>query len=492
MPGIRNPVDDGGDLSEDLAILRAILNTATDAIVTVDEHGIIHHANDSTVRMFGYSLDELIGNNVSILMPPPYRDEHDGYIRSYVQSRVPKIIGIGREVIAQKKDGTTFPIDLAVSEVPIRNSTLFTGIVRDMTDRRRIEDELRRERLFADDLIETANAIVLILDESGRISRFNHYMEQVSGYRIDDVRGLDWFDTFIKVSDREWLRRLFLEVVRGEAIEGNVNSIITRTGEERVITWSAKHLVDCDSIVNGVLAIGNDITELMETERLLIQNERLAAIGQMVTGLAHESRNALQRSRACLDMLELDAADNPEQLELVKRTQQALVELQRLYEEVRSYAAPMKLVIDRCDLVELLRQTWDQLHEERYGREIDLRVEPESKVWCQCDPAKLMQVLRNILENAVFVAPEGSAIICTCEEVELRGSRSLRLSIRDQGPGLNPEQVQNIFEPFYTTKTRGTGLGMAITRRIVEAHGGEVNVGSITGGTEIVVTLPME
>jgi PAS domain S-box-containing protein len=493
MSGVHDGNGNSRESLEDLAIHRAILNTAVDAIITIDDHGIVRHANAAAARMFGYTQEELVGNNVSLLMPSPHREFHDGYLTNYLRTREAKIIGIGRAVVALKKDGTLFPVDVSVSEVPLEGTMLFTGIVRDMTDRRRIEDELRRERTFTDDLIETANAIVLILDESGRILRFNHYMEHLSGYSLEEVRGRDWFELFVRPSDQEWLRNLFQSVVYGQAVEGNVNSIITRSGEERVVTWSAKHLLDSENVVYGVLAIGNDITELMETERLLIQNERLAAIGQMVTGLAHESRNALQRSRACLDVLELDAADHPDQLELLRRTQHALDELQRLYEEVRSYAAPMKLDCMDCDMGELLQETWNDLHSERLGRGVEIRIECQAETpCCHCDPARIKQVIRNILENAVYVAPSKSEIVCTCDVVEHRGASCLRLSIHDHGPGLNSEQLQNIFEPFYTTKTKGTGLGMAISRRIIEAHGGEIRVGVATPGTEIVVTLPIE
>ncbi len=486
-------MSDSHESDTDLAVLRAILNTAVDAIITIDKFGRIHSANAASTRMFGYSNDELVGHNVSMLMPSPQREEHDDYIGNYIRTGEAKIIGIGREVIARKKDGALLPVDLVVSEVPLQKSMLFTGIVRDMSDRHRIEDELRRERTFADDLIETANAIVLILDERGRISRFNHYMERISGYKLDEVRGRDWFEQFIKKSDRDWLRKLFEGIVAGEEIEGNVNSIVTKSGEERVITWSAKYLVDSENVVNGILAVGNDITELMETERLLIQNERLAAIGQMVTGLAHESRNALQRSRACLDMLELDTTEKPEQLQLVKRTQNALDELQRLYEEVRGYAAPLKLDQMPCNIAELVKEAWEELQNDRQGHDIDCRIAGETASCnCYCDPARIKQVLRNIFENSIAVVPEESAIAVHCEVSDYRGTPLLRLSIHDQGPGLNAEQAQNIFEPFYTTKTKGTGLGMAIARRIVEAHGGDITVGNSTPGTEIIITLPAQ
>ena len=122
--------------------LRAIVNTAVEGIITIDTRGIIESFNPAAERIFGYLAAEVIGKNVSVLMPQPYRDEHDGYMSNYARTREARIIGIGREVTGQRKDGTTFPMELSVSEVPLAGRRLFTGIVRDITARKRAECQL--------------------------------------------------------------------------------------------------------------------------------------------------------------------------------------------------------------------------------------------------------------------------------------------------------------------------------------------------------------
>ncbi len=352
------------DLRQQEARLRAVLDTAVDGIITINERGIIQSVNSATERIFGYTADEMNGNNISMLMPSPYREEHDGYLANYCRTGEKKIIGIGRQVEAQRKDGTTFPCDLAVSEVPPPDKRLFTGILR-------------------------------------------------------------------------------------------------------------------------------DITEQKGTEERALQAERLAAIGQTVTGLAHESRNAFQRSQACLEMLALELEDRPDELELVDRTQRALDHLHKLYEEVRDYAAPIKLDQQSCDLAHLWRDAWSHLEVNRKEKTVKLReCGTEIDLSCNADWFAMGQVFRNILENAITACREPGVVEVCWRECDIDGKPALEVAIHDNGPGIAPANRDQVFNAFFTTKTKGTGLGMAIAQRIVEAHGGLLTLGHPASGAEFVVTLP--
>jgi PAS domain S-box-containing protein len=152
-------------LREGEARARAILDTAVDAIITIDAQGIVESFNKAAERLFGYSPVEVIGKNVSMLMPEPFRGQHDGYLRSYIETGHARIIGIGREVTAQRKDGTRFPADLAVSEVHLGHRRLFTGIVRDISDRKRLEQEIleisdREKRRIGQDLHDSLGQLL--------------------------------------------------------------------------------------------------------------------------------------------------------------------------------------------------------------------------------------------------------------------------------------------------------------------------------------------
>ena len=231
-----------------------------------------------------------------------------------------------------------------------------------------------------------------------------------------------------------------------------------------------------------------------ETEEKLRQAERLAAIGEMIAGLAHESRNALQQSQACLELLALKVEHWPDIADLVADVQKAQDHLHYLYEEVRGYAAPIKLHPERTDLGRLLDGNLGSAlgacspgPAGQPGPE-DARASP----WNAPSIRKPCgHVLRNILENSLQACPDPVEIRATFEDAELKGRPALRLTLADNGPGLTPEARKKIFQPFFTTKIQGTGLGLAITRRIVEAHGGVIAGGNDRQpGMEILITLP--
>jgi hypothetical protein len=192
-------------------------------------------------------------------------------------------------------------------------------------------------------------------------------------------------------------------------------------------------------------------------------------------------------------MLALHVQDRPEALGLIDRLQRAQDHLHHLYEDVRGYAAPIRLDRRDCMLSEIWQEAWVHLEPQRKGRAASLRQvgDNEPDLRCAVDPFRLGQVFQNILENALAACPDPVEIEIRCGRTAIDGVPAVRVAVRDNGPGLGLEDRQRIFEPFYTTKTKGTGLGMAITRRIVEAHGGRITASENTArGAEIVITLP--
>jgi two-component system, LuxR family, sensor kinase FixL len=350
-------------------LVRAVVEGAVDSVVTIDERGTIQWCNPATERLFGYAPDELMGRNISVLMPSPMREEHDHYLADYLAGGPANIISVGREVQGRRRDGSTFPVDLAVAETFVQGRRFFTGILRDLTEKK-------------------------------------------------------------------------------------------------------------------------------EAEQRALHSERLAAIGQMVTALVHESRNALQRIQACVEMLELEVAAQPGALAFVRRIAQAQGDLQRLFTEVRDYAKPLRIDSVPLSLADTWREAWMLVGELRHGREVRLQErlpresDARSALSCQGDPFQLTQAFRNLLENSLAACRDPVAIEIECRLARQGGREIWEVHFRDNGPGLTDEQRVRVFEPFYTTKAKGTGLGMSIARRILEAHGGTLAVGSPDSGAEFILTIP--
>jgi signal transduction histidine kinase len=225
-----------------------------------------------------------------------------------------------------------------------------------------------------------------------------------------------------------------------------------------------------------------------------MQAERLAAIGQAMTGLAHESRNALQRSQACLQRLAWRLHDQDEALELLERAQQAHSDLVRLFEDVRSFAAPIRLHRAPCDLSQVWREALAQVSSQFSDMTLEIWEDTAGlDLRCLADRHRLLQVFRNLFDNAFAVATGSVRLDISCSEALLGDRQALKVAVRDYGPGLIPAQRPRLFEAFYTTKTKGTGLGLAITRRIIEAHGGEITVAATPPpGMEFHITLPCQ
>lgn len=239
------------------------------------------------------------------------------------------------------------------------------------------------------------------------------------------------------------------------------------------------------------------LSEIESAQEKVLANERLAAIGQMVAGLAHESRNAFQRSHACLAELTLDLQQMPDSLQLVRKVQKALDDLNFLLEEVREYSAPINLERRDCNLETIVKETWQEILEAKQ-REVfpDITISSSKDVpdhvYVDCD--RLGQVIRNLLENAIFACSDPGRIdvdICVASQPNL--APNFVVSVSDNGKGVPAENREEVFTPFFTTKTKGTGLGLAICRRIAEAHLGSLRVDeSDSGGARFLLSIPMK
>lgn len=233
------------------------------------------------------------------------------------------------------------------------------------------------------------------------------------------------------------------------------------------------------------------VEKLKQAQQRAVQAERLAAIGQMMAVLTHESRNAFQRLQANLEMLQGEVSDRPDALALADRAINAQADIQRLFRDVHEYARPMQLELEPCDLGNTFRGAWAQLAAQRTNRNIQLTVETSGmNLECRADSFRLEQVFRNLLENALAACKDSVELTVHWSQVQLGGHPAVRFALQDNGPGLSVDVREKIFEPFFTTKSKGTGLGMAIAKRIIESHGGRIVAANGQAGAEFIITLP--
>jgi nitrogen fixation/metabolism regulation signal transduction histidine kinase len=233
------------------------------------------------------------------------------------------------------------------------------------------------------------------------------------------------------------------------------------------------------------------ITDRKLVEMRLVESERLAAIGQAMRGLSHKGRNSLQSAQGCIDLLRCQIEQDPEAVELIAKVESAQQRLISLFEEVRSYAAPITLQRTSYRLNELVQEVWES-YQPSNARCRFSHVPSDRNLTCEIDVGAIGQVLRSLFDNATSTETNSSLIEVSYAGDELDVDYAITVIMSDNGSGVPIADREQVFDPFFTTKTQGTGLGLATCRRIVEAHGGRISFGEPRlGGASVYLTLPV-
>jgi len=469
-------------------ILKSIFESAVDGIIVIDSTGIIKAFNPAAERLFGYGAPEVIGQNVKMLMPSPDREQHDRYLANYLDTRVPRIIGTGREVRGRRKDGSTFPFHLTVGEMEIDGQPAFTAILHDLSRRVEIEEALRRSEERVRSIVESAVDGIIVIDERGTIQAFNPSAERLFGYRLGEVLGQN-VNMLMPNPDRE-------------RHDGYLRHYLT-TGEQKIIgigrevtalrkdgTTFPVHLSVGEMVNEGkrsFTGILHDLSGRVELEHKLSEQKALAKLGEMAAVVAHEVKNPIAGIRGALQVI--TSRMPPEQrdrtilLDIITR----LDALDRIVKDMLMFARPRALRKEPIVLDALVRDTASMI-ERDFSME-HLEISTRGSASLTADREMLQVVFQNILMNAAQ-AMDGNGRI----DVVITDADGLcTVAITDKGPGI-PEDVRaKAFDAFFTTKHRGTGLGLPIAKRIIDAHGGAIQIDvPDTGGTTISVSLPID
>jgi len=369
--------DTAETLLERDAHLQSILDTVLDATVVIEVGGKIMSFNASAVRQFGYTPDEVIGNNVSMLMPAPYREQHDGYLSRYLTTGEKRIIGLDRVVVGRRKDGSTFPMKLAVGEVRRGERIYFTGFIRDLTDREESAQQLGQARA-----------------ELARLARLNELGEMASTLAHELNQPLSAIANYV-----QGCRRMLADT------EGE-------------------------------------------------QARRLRG------ALDETAKQALRAGDIIRHLREFTTRGD---------TEKAPEDVKHLVEE----AGALALVGSR----------------ER-GIKSVFEFGPDSGM-VVADRVQIQQVLINLMRNAMEAMRESPRRELVVRTRPVSPER-MQVEVEDTGPGISDEIASQLFQPFVTTKAGGMGIGLSISKRIIESHGGDLTVRrNAAGGATFTFTLPI-
>jgi PAS domain S-box-containing protein len=483
----------GRVIREKEAHLRAILDNAIDGIITINERGIVQSFNPAAEHIFGYKPSEVLGQNVKVLMPEPYRSEHDGYLSNYIKTGQEKIINIGREVIGLRKDGSTFPMDLGVTKMWLGEKQMFIGTVRDLTQRKREEALTTRLGRILD---ESVNEIYVFDASTLKFTQVNAGARKNMGYSLEELSQMTSYD--IKPHSREKFEAMLEPLRRNEKPLIIFQSEHIRKDKTKYPVEVRLQLMDHENPPVFV-AIVQDITEqkqaeeeLQKTHQQLLHSEKLNAAGKLSASFAHEFNNPLTGVRSALEQIRERVPmsdDYKELLDVGIKESNRMAGLVRKLADSHRPTAGTKEPLEIHELInEILLLKGNDLRKKNIR--VDKFYSPDvPKLEGISD--QLKQVMLNLVQNAGDAIPlKGGEI--SLSTASLNGS--VEINVKDTGSGIAPEKINSIFDPFFTTKgpNNGSGLGLSVSHGIIKSHNGNIRVKSKQGeGTTFTVTLPI-
>jgi two-component system NtrC family sensor kinase len=481
-------------------LLNSILDSATrTGIVVTDLEGTIIEFNQGAANLFGYTPEEAKGRSLPELTFS--KEDQDSHLFGYIVERVKNVGWSEERLLRQNKSGRLFP---ALSTATLLNDS--TGetngileITQDMPNLFRLEQELKSSKNFLENILESSIDAVVTTDHKGYITYVNRAFRELVGLRSHQIVGKH-ISVFYK-DGIDQARQIMNKLRAFGRIRDYEFDI--KAGEKIIpIRTSDTLLYDDYGEIVGTMGVFQDITtrktlseKLSATQAELIQAVKISALGDLVTGVAHEINNPLMASDTFLHLLEESMDDNLELKKRVLLIKECNRRIQDIVQKLREFSRQAKVeftAMDANDAVQaVMAITRQQLLNQ--GIEVELALS-EDLPKVLGDKNQIEQVLLNLISNARDAMESTSEKALTIQTRLNQKGRQVEISVRDTGIGMTDEQIEKIFNPFFTTKDsdKGIGLGLSICYRIIEAHQGKIEVKStLNQGTEFLVSLPV-
>ncbi|TDP48288.1 PAS domain S-box protein [Zavarzinia compransoris] len=489
--------------------LKAVIDTAVDGIIIIDRLGSIKLFNSACEKLFGYTPQDVLGHNVRMLMPAPYRVEHDGYLDNYRRTGVRKIIGIGREVLGQRKDGSTFPMELSVGEAAADGDIVYVGIIRDISERKHAEEALRASEAKMRAVIETAVDGLIIIDADGNVQIYNPACERLFGYAPGEVAGRNVrmlmpapyrqeHDSYITNYQRTGVRKIIgigREVV-GQRKDGSTFPMELSVGEA---------ITDGGRVYVGIIRDISERKTAMEAVSTAKQAEAAnRAKSEFLATMSHELRTPMNGILGMTGLL-LDTpltADQRDYAEAVQKSGETLLTLLNNILDLSKIEAGRFELYDRPfdpnEVLDGIAAIWES-QANRKGLEFFVTNDLRGVSALIGDPDRLRQILVNLVSNAVKFTSSGFVALRVKREASMGEKIVLRFEVKDSGIGIAEDVQSRLFRKFEQADTAtartygGSGLGLAICRQLTEMMGGHIGLASAPGrGSTFWVTLPFD
>jgi PAS domain S-box-containing protein len=478
----------------------AILESALDAVITIDHQGKIIEFNPAAERTFGYSAAEVMGQQMAdLFIPQSLRDRHHRGMAHYLATGEGPVLGKRIELPALRADGSEFPIELAIARISSDGPPMFTAYVRDITERIRAEEA--RSRLAA--IVDSSEDAIIGKTLDGIITDWNPGAERLYGYSAKEIKGkhismLVPYDRFGE------LPGIMERLRRGEPTHDFESVRVRKDGKQIEVSVRISPIKDGQGLIIGASTIARDISQTKQLEEQLRQAQKMKAVGQLAGGVAHDFNNLLTVISGYSELLLKGhhSGDTDRSLieEIYKAGERAALTRQLMAFSRKQVNQPKVL-----DLNAIVGET-EKMLGRLIGEDIKLTTTLAADLGAvKVDPGQVEQVIMNLAVNARDAMPKGGKLTLETVSVDLdenyaqshlkvKPGRYAMLAVSDTGCGMDEATKARIFEPFFTTKGpgKGTGLGLATVYGIVKQSGGHIGVYSEPGrGTTFKVYLPV-